>query len=234
MRALLLAAGLGTRLRPLTSTIPKCLVPIKGQPLLDIWLDKLTRASIGPFLVNTHYLAEVVEAHVKASRYRDRVNLVHERELRGTAGTLIANLEFFQDEDGLLVHADNYCTADFRAFVRAHHERPPECLMTMMTFRTDDPPACGIVEIDARGVVVGFHEKVAAPPGNLANGAIYLLSRDLMHVFATEFAGVKDFSTEVLPRLIGRVYSHETNRVLSDIGTQRMYEHVNGGSDTHA
>ena len=60
----------------MTNTIPKCLVPIKGQPLLDIWLDKLTRASIGPFLVNTHYLAEVVEAHVKASRYRDRGNLI--------------------------------------------------------------------------------------------------------------------------------------------------------------
>jgi len=227
MRALLLAAGLGTRLRPLTRTIPKCLVPIKGQPLLDIWLETLTRASIGPFLINTHYLAEVVEAYVETSRYRDFVDLVHEPELCGTAGTLIGNLGFFQAEDGLLIHADNYCTADFQAFLQAHQDRPPECLMSMMTFRTDNPTSCGIVEIDARGVVVGFHEKVATPPGNLANGAIYLLSPDLICLLRTEFVGVKDFSTEVLPRLVGQVYSHETDRVLLDIGTPRTYEHIN-------
>ncbi len=56
MRALLLAAGLGTRLRPITDKIPKCLVPIQGKPLLEIWLDKLYEAGVQEFLVNTHYL----------------------------------------------------------------------------------------------------------------------------------------------------------------------------------
>ncbi|MBT6543216.1 MAG: NTP transferase domain-containing protein, partial [Rhodobacteraceae bacterium] len=115
MRALLLAAGLGTRLRPLTNTTPKCLVPIKGQPLLGIWLERLTQAGIGQFLVNTHYLAEQVEVFIQASPYRDQVTLVNELELHGTAGTLIANLDFFQGEDGLLIHADNYCLADIIA-----------------------------------------------------------------------------------------------------------------------
>src|SRR5260221_3640312 len=142
MRAMLLAAGLGTRLRPLTNTIPKCLVPIKAQPLLGVWLDRLTHAGIGPFLVNTHYLPEQVQAFVASSPYRDRVTLVHEEELLGTAGTLIANLEFFEGQDGLLIHADNYCLADFHDFVRAHRQRPPHCLMTMMTFRTETPASC--------------------------------------------------------------------------------------------
>ena len=91
MRAILLAAGYGTRLRPLTNTIPKCLVPIKGVPLLQIWLERLTNAGIGPFLINTHYLPKEVEGFAESSRYRDQVTLVHEPELLGTAGTLIAN-----------------------------------------------------------------------------------------------------------------------------------------------
>ena len=125
MRAMLLAAGLGTRLRPLTDSIPKCLVPIKSEPLLGIWLERLTHAGIGPFLINTHYLASQVESFIEACPYRDQIRLVNEFELRGTAGTLIDNLDFFQGEECLLIHADNYCLADFTDFQQAHRNRPP-------------------------------------------------------------------------------------------------------------
>ena len=227
MRALLLAAGLGTRLRPLTHTVPKCLVPIKGKPLLGIWLDRLTQAGIGPFLINTHYLADQVEALIQVSPYRDQVTLVNELELHGTAGTLIANLGFFQSEDGLLIHADNYCLANFHEFQHAHHNRPPECVMTMMTFRTSDPSSCGIVELDERGVVIGFHEKVEDPPGNLANGAVYLLSAALLTLIDHHIHGITDFSTEVLGRFVGKIYSYETSEVFLDIGTPESYIQAN-------
>ena len=227
MRALLLAAGLGTRLRPLTDTMPKCLVPIKGQPLLGIWLERLTQASIGPFLINTHYLAEQVETFVEASVYRNQIRLVKELELQGTAGTLIANLDFFQGKDGLLIHADNYCLADFKAFQQAHANRPPECLMTMMTFRTIDPSSCGIVELDDRGLVIGFYEKVAKPQGNLANGAVYILSAELLARMSADLNVVTDFSTEVLNRFVGQIYSYETSAVFLDVGTPETYEQAN-------
>lgn len=227
MRAILLAAGLGTRLRPLTETTPKCLVPIKGRPLLGIWLERLSQAGMGPFLVNTHYLPEQVETFVNLSPYREQVRVVYERELRGTAGTVIANLDFFNGEDGVLIHADNYCLADFSAFVRAHQERPPECVMTMMTFRSSDPSSCGIVELDERGVVTGFYEKVLAPPGNLANGAVYILSAELLETMGTDLHAAKDFSTEVLPRLVGRIFTYETSAVFLDIGTPESYEKAN-------
>ena len=229
MRALLLAAGCGTRLRPLTNTIPKCLVPIKGQALLGIWLDRLTQAGVGPFLVNTHYLSEQVQAYIEASPYREQVTVVHERELLGTAGTVITNTDFVRGEDGLLIHADNYCLANFNEFVKAHEARPSNCLMTMMTFRSDTPSSCGIVELDARGVVVGFHEKVANPPGNLANGAVYLLSAELLHAMTTEWSSVTDFSTEVLKQLVGRIYTYETRAFFLDIGTPEAYEKANHG-----
>ena len=227
MRALLLAAGLGTRLRPLTDTMPKCLVPIKGQPLLGIWLERLTQARIGPFLINTHYLAEQVETFVEASVYRNQIKLVKELKLQGTAGTLIANLEFFQGKDGLLIHADNYCLADFKDYQQAHSNRPPECLITMMTFRTTDPSSCGIVELDERGVVIGFHEKVTKPQGNLANGAVYILSAELLARMSTELNAVTDFSTEVLNQFVGQIYSYETSSVFLDVGTPGTYEQAN-------
>ncbi len=227
MRAILLAGGCGTRLRPLTNTIPKCLVPIKGKPLLEIWLERLAQAGVGPFLVNTHYLAEQVDAFIASSPYRDQSTLTFEQGLLGTAGTLIANLDFFQGEDGLLIHADNYCLADFRAFVQAHRLRPPECVMTMMTFHTETPSSCGIVEIDSRGVVINFHEKVSSPPGNLANGAIYLLSSSLFNVMKAELKTARDFSTEVLPRFIGKIFTYQTHDIFIDVGTPRDYKKAN-------
>lgn len=227
MRAILLAAGFGTRLRPLTNTIPKCLVPIHGQPLLGIWLERLTQAGIGPFLVNTHYLADQVEQFIEASPYRDQVTLVHEPTLLGTAGTLMANLDFFQGEDGLLIHADNYCLADFREFMAAHRHRPPQCLMTVMTFRTPTPSTCGILEVDKQGVVVGFHEKVSNPPGDLASGAIYLLSSEFLAMAGDQFTMASDFSTEVLPALIGTIFNYETQSIFIDIGTVEMYQKAN-------
>lgn len=227
MRALLLAAGFGTRLRPLTDTIPKCLVPIKGQPLLGVWLERLTQADIGPFLINTHHLASQVRAFVETSPHRAQVTLAHESELKGTAGTLMANLDFFKGEDGLLIHADNYCLADLVAFQSAHYNRPSECVMTMMTFRTNTPSSCGIVELDSRGIVTGFHEKLPNPPGDLANGAIYILSAQLLDKLGQDVDSITDMSTEVLPRLLGRIYSYETFEAFLDVGTPESYEDAN-------
>jgi len=227
MRALLLSAGLGTRLRPITNNTPKCLVPINGTPLLQIWLERLAAAGIGPFMVNTHYLADNVSAFIEESIFRKKTQVTFEDNLLGTAGTLIKNLDFFQGEDGLLIHADNYCLADFAAFERAHNNRPSGCLMTMMTFRTDDPSSCGIVELDESGVVVGFHEKVEHPPGNLANGAIYIISSELLEIIKTDLNYVTDFSNEVIHLFKGRIFSHEISDVFLDIGTPDSYEKAN-------
>ena len=219
MRAILLAAGLGTRLRPLTNKVPKCLLLIKEKPLLEILLKQLKESDIGPFLINTHYYSKQVEEFIETSGFSDQVELVHESKLLGTAGTLIANLDFYQDQDGLLMHADNYCLADFDAFVEAHNRRPSGCLMTMMTFSTSVPCLCGIVELDKKGVVIGFHEKVDNPPGNIANGAIYILSKELIGILKTDFTNSKDFSKEVIPAMIGKIFTYETKNFFIDIGT---------------
>ncbi len=228
MRAILLAGGYGTRLRPITNTIPKCLLPINGTPLLEIWLDILSRAGIGPFLINTHYLAEQVERHFHTSPHKHEVNLVYEPELLGTAGTLFANIDFFQDEDGFLLNADNYALCDLGLFLKAHQERPAGCLMTMLTFCANDPSSCGIVEIDERGIVMRFHEKVAHPPGNRANGAVYILSKEFIRDIRPYADKVQDISTQLIEKYLGKIYTYHTDCAHIDIGTPESYRKALG------
>ena len=220
LRALLLAAGLGTRLRPLTLHTPKCLVPIHGEPLLGRWLRQLEAAGCEAVLINTHYLADQVLAFLgERPASAMAVETVHEPELLGTAGTLLANRAFFGGATGLLIHADNAMGGDLGGLLEAHAARRTDCLLTMLTFRTDQPRSCGIVATDGRGVVTAFHEKVADPPGNLANGALYVFDSPFIAHLASMSPPPSDFSTEVIPTLIGRIQSWPTDRPYLDIGT---------------
>lgn len=219
MKALLLAAGLGTRLRPLTNSIPKCLVEINGRPLLDYWVCMLSEAGVRPLLVNLHYMPDKVSAYIDSSGYKKFITTVTERELLGTAGTLLKNRAFFREEPVMLVHADNLSKFDVHAFIDAHHRRPAGCEITMMTFKTPTPRSCGIVEIDARGVVTGFHEKVQNPPGDHANGAVYIVEPSLFGFLQSLGKEVIDFSTEVLPHYIGRISTYHNGVYHRDIGT---------------
>jgi mannose-1-phosphate guanylyltransferase len=218
MRALLLAAGIGSRLRPLTDTTPKCLVPIHGRPLLDYWLDLVFEGGIERALVNTHWLSEQVEAHVAASPWRSRIDLVHEDELRGTGGTVLFSRAWFQDSAFLVAHADNLTDFDLPGLIEAHSKRPAGHVMTMLGFRTDDPCSCGILELDRHGTVTAFHEKVEDPPGNLANGAVYIFEPEVIADIARLGKAVVDLSTEVIPNYLGRIFCVETHGYHRDIG----------------
>jgi len=223
VRALLLAAGLGTRLRPLTDRVPKCLVPIKGRPLLDYWLEMLSEAGVGPLLVNLHYLPDMVRSYIAQSRYQDKVEIAYEEILLGTGGTILANRNFFNDGPFMVVHADNFSRFDVNAFIARHHARPEGCEITMMTFTTDTPQSCGIVELDERGVVKNFHEKVSNPPGNLANGAVYIVEQNVVDFIVSRGKQFVDISTEVLPHFLNRIATYHNDDIHIDIGTPESY-----------
>jgi mannose-1-phosphate guanylyltransferase len=224
MRALLLAAGIGSRLRPVTDTIPKCLVPIHGRALLDYWFDILTPGLIDPVLVNTHYLPDAVRRHLAAAPYRDRVTLVHEDTLLGTGGTVHANAAFLRDGPFLVAHADNLTRFDIGAFIGAHERRPAGCAITMLAFETDDPRSCGILETAtplAWGEpqpVLAFHEKVENPPGTMANAAVYILEPEVLDFLASLRRDVIDLSTQVIPHFIGRIQAVSLATYHRDIG----------------
>ena len=222
MRALLLAAGLGTRLDPLTRYLPKCLMPLHGRPLLDHWLEKLSNLGVEEFVINTHHHAELVEDYVRASRFSEAVTLAHEPELLGTSGTIRLHAEFLAVGDSLVLHADNFCEDDLTGLIAAHQSRPGGCIMTMLTFCTLDPSSCGIVETDERGVMTALHHKVESPPGDRANAATYVFTPTLVDLVMGAVE-VFDFSGETLPQLANRVLTCQTGRRFLDIGTIPAY-----------
>lgn len=197
MKAFLLAAGLGTRLRPLTDTTPKCLLPVGGRPLLDIWLDAFAKAGVDEVLLNLHHRADQVRAHVADRAGSPEVRLFDEPELLGSAGTLLANREWLADEEMFLaVNADNLTDFDLGTLVDAH--RRGGAIATLSVFHAPRPSECGIVEV-AGGRVVGFEEKPAQPRGDLANAGMYAFSPQVL-----DLIDGPDIGYHLLPRLVGR------------------------------
>lgn len=220
MRALILAAGLGTRLRPLTETVPKCLVPIHGRPLLDYWCELLLGSgAVERLLINTSWLADQVCAYVAESRWCDLIDLVHEEQLLGTGGTVLANRAWFGEGPFMVAHGDNLTLFNPTAFIERHRNRPAGSEMTMMTFTTDMPQSCGIVEVNGKGLVEAFHEKVADPPGNIANGAVYIFEPSMLKFLAGLRKPDIDLSTEVLPAFLGKICVFANTNYHRDIGT---------------
>ena len=96
MKALLLSAGIGSRLRPLTLKTPKCLVPINNKPLLQYWLEQLEKIGVKEFIINTHYLHDQVQDFIKKSKFSERITVIYEDELLGTGGTLKKMLKYLK------------------------------------------------------------------------------------------------------------------------------------------
>ncbi|MCG7549885.1 nucleotidyltransferase family protein [Pseudoalteromonas sp. Of7M-16] len=228
MKAILLAAGLGTRLRPLTNSIPKCLVPINGEPLLGLWIKKLIALNVDEILINVHYFAEQVEHYVAQSPYRSRITLVKEESLLGTGGTLVANQDFWKGDTTLVIHADNYCEDTLTAMLQAHHQRPTHCDATLLLFETPQPQQCGIVELSDNGVIAAFHEKVANPPGNLASGALFIFSEHVFDKHLSHFSKghFYEISIDFVPLLINKLYTYKTSGLYVDIGTPTAYTNL--------
>ena len=186
---------------------------------MEYWLDIAKELGTANSLVNTHYLADTVRSFLDRPVFKQWVKGVHELELKGTAGTLRANAQTLGDATILLVHADNFCQCDFGDFLGFHQtSRPEHYPITMMTFQTQTPSTCGIVELDTDGVVIGFHEKVQNPPGHIANGAVYLLEPEVLQ-WICDRPEVTDFSTQVLPHFIGRIATWHNEGTHIDIGS---------------
>jgi mannose-1-phosphate guanylyltransferase len=218
VKVLLLAGGLGTRLRPITDALPKCLVPIAGRPLLDYWFDRFEAAGIRDVRINTHHHHEQVRRYIAAKNGGGRfsVSEAYEPVLLGSAGTVQANRGFASPgETALIVYADNLSDVDLSAFLAFHrgHGGP----MSMLLFRTPYPEKCGIAEVAEGGRIVSFVEKPKQPRGNLANGGIYALTAAAYHEMAdmNEF----DLAFDVIPAFVGRMWGWTFDGYHRDIGT---------------
>jgi mannose-1-phosphate guanylyltransferase len=221
VKAFLLAAGLGSRLRPITDTLPKCLVEVGGRSLLDIWLDALAKAGVDEVLVNTHHLPGLVEMHVADRVGPPVVRLRHEPELLGSAGTLVSNRSFVGDDDFFLaVNADNLTDFDLEVLIDGH--RTSDAIATLSVFRAPRPSECGIVEV-SDGRVIGFVEKPSRPVSDLANAGLYAFDRSVLDEIPEPLP--RDIGFDLLPRLIGRAAAVALGQCyFLDIGTPAALE----------
>ncbi len=217
-KVLMLAGGLGTRLRPVTERVPKCLVPIGGRALIDYWFDLFAEAGLRDVLINTHHLREEVRRHLESYRASGdfRVEEAYEPELLGSAGTVHANRGYMDDaDDCVVVYADNLSDVDLGELLAWHTERRHE--FSMLLYRAPDPRSAGIAELDADGRIVSFVEKPAKPKSDLANGGVYVVSASLYREIADMNAF--DLGADVLPRLANRMYGWFWRGYHRDIGT---------------
>jgi mannose-1-phosphate guanylyltransferase len=221
MKAFLLAAGVGSRLRPITDTTPKCMLPIGGQPLLDIWLDTFDRAGVDEVLVNLHHLPDVVRRHLDARAGPPAVRTFFEPELLGSAGTLAANRAWLDGEEMFLAcYADNLTDVDLRSLAETHQAHG--AIATLTVFHSERPSAGGVVELDAADTVVGFTEKPSQPVSDLVNAGMYAFHPRVLD----EIGGPppRDIGYDLLPRLVGRAKAIPVEGYFRDVGTVDAYQ----------
>ena len=224
-RFFLLAAGVGSRLRPLTDTCPKALVEIGGRPLLDRWFHRIEAAVNGraEIRINTHHLHEQIVARTNVYREQSTSSwgVCHEDSLLGTAGTLFRHLDWIDSSTGstgsIVIYADNFSSIDLGRFWSAHSEGGAD--VTVALFRASTPESCGIVELSSANVIIDFEEKPTKPKSSLANAGILAFKpRVLRSILNPED---HDMARDVLPRCVGRAVGWRIDGFHYDIGTKR-------------
>jgi mannose-1-phosphate guanylyltransferase len=227
-QAFLLAAGVGSRLESLTRERPKCLLPINGKPLLEIWLELLQSQGVTRILLNTHWLHLQVEAFIAQWQRHNpipQVTLLYEPSLLGSAGTLLANRRWVKPGTPFLIlYADNLTDVPVASLVDCHarHGLP----FTLGVFRTANPTRCGIAEIDSNDVVVGFEEKPSHPKSGWAAAGVYVADDRIYSLFPSVLDAGKslDLGYHILPQLVGKMKAYYINDFLMDIGTPASYQ----------
>ena len=125
-----------------------------------------------------------------------------------------------------MIHADNFCRCNFSSFLDAHlYSKPTECVMTMMTFTSSNPSKCGIVKINKNDVVENFFEKQNNPPGNIANGAVYLMDLVVLN-WIFENPDKTDISNDVIPNFVVLTYTWHNSEIHIDIGDPKSLKSV--------
>ncbi|HVL91223.1 MAG TPA: nucleotidyltransferase family protein [Actinomycetota bacterium] len=223
MKAIVLCAGLGTRLRPLTDTVPKVMVEIGGEPLLFRQLRMLREVGVTQVAMNLHWLGDVIrEAVGDGSRFGIEARYGDEPELRGSAGALNGFPGFF-DERFFVVYGDVYYEMDLAALADFHAARG--AAFTIATAVADDPTRCGVLRIAPDARVEAFVEKPpSAPPDAPTNTGVYVCEPRIAALIPP---GMSDFGADVIPSLIAsgeNVYAFSASAIVQDIGTPQGLE----------
>ena len=220
MKAFLLAAGSGSRLRPLTDETPKCLLPVRGNPLLQIWLELCRAAGIVEVLINVHAHAQKVREFIQKQNTGVRVTSAEEKELLGSAGTLAQNREFVKGEEAFFVfYADVLTNLNLRELLVFHRRK--HMAATLGVYQVPDPSRCGIVDTNNDDIITRFTEKPQHPESNWAFSGVMVASPQILDLVPSRRPA--DIGFDLLPQLAGKMAAYRITGYLLDIGTTENY-----------
>lgn len=221
VKAFILAAGLGTRLRSLGLNVPKVMVPVGGKPLLRHHFEMLAAQGIREFIVNLHYLPDKVTGYFgDGARFGVSVTYSHEPQILGTAGGVKKMEALLRDETFLVIYGDNLMRFELAPLAEFHRAR--QALATVALFESPEPWTGGVVETDATGRVQRFVEKPDRKEvsTNLISAGICLFEPAVLDAIpAGQFC---DFGKDVFPALLAAgkpVYTMKPKAYIQDIGT---------------
>ena len=219
MKALVLAAGRGSRLGNITENLPKPLVEVKNKPVIDYLIRKLIDLNVSEIFINMHYKHELLEKFILDSNYRTKITLIYEPKLLGTAGTLKSLIDELSTEDFIVMHADNYFQDDLKILKQKHLATNSDYLITLGTFLVLNPEKFGTFELTDDHDVIKFFEKKKDSPSKTANSAIYFMKPGIKEVVNTLNEYETDISLHVIPKLLGKIKAFELTGYFYDIGT---------------
>jgi aminoglycoside/choline kinase family phosphotransferase/dTDP-glucose pyrophosphorylase len=191
MKALILAAGFGTRLKPHTLYTPKCLFPVAGRPNLDIIIDRLAEAGCDAVMVNTHHLHEKIEAHISQRHYPIPVLTTHEPEILGTGGAIKNLAGFWDDGPFFVINGDVVENVDFKDLFRFHRMHCPPATLVLC-----DDPGFNTVRVDRDGFIAGYNGHPTSS-GVLPEGHLTFTGVQVLDPLILDFIPENRFSTSI-------------------------------------
>jgi mannose-1-phosphate guanylyltransferase/mannose-1-phosphate guanylyltransferase/phosphomannomutase len=215
MKAMVLAAGLGTRLRPLTYELTKPMVPVLDRPVMAHIVDLLDRHGFEQVIANLHYFPDTIREY-----FGERLEYRYEPELLGTAGGVRACADFFGNEAFIVISGDALTDIDLTAFVASHRETGG--IATLAVKRVTDTREFGVVLHDRDGRITGFQEKPSPEEAlsDLGNCGIYIFEPEIFDYFPERpFA---DWAQDVFPALLEHdvpFHIHELHEYWNDVGS---------------
>jgi mannose-1-phosphate guanylyltransferase/mannose-1-phosphate guanylyltransferase/phosphomannomutase len=212
---MVLAAGLGTRLRPLTNEITKPMVPVLDRPVMAHILDLLNRYGFEQVIANLHYFPESIERY-----FGERLTYRYEEELLGTAGGVRACADFLGEEAFLIISGDALTDIDLSAFVARHREAGG--MATLAVKKVSDTREYGVVLHDRDGRITGFQEKPSPEEAlsDLGNCGIYIFEPAIFDYFPER--PFVDWAQDVFPALLEDdipFHMHEVREYWNDVGS---------------
>lgn len=224
---MIMAAGMGSRLEPITLMMPKPLIPVFNVPLMDIILNQLSQIGVSDVISNTYYMSNQIIDRYEKNKFGINFNYIKEEKLSGTAGGF-KKCQFFFDEgeDLIVMSGDVLTTANIKAAIKCHKESGAIATIGIKEVEHEKVSNFGVVVTDNDGYITEFQEKpsVEEAKSNFINTGIYIFNYKIFDYIPENT--FYDFAKDVFPKLLQekQINTFEVCEYWNDIGTIEQYK----------